>query len=164
MRRVISILLVVLLCVQLAACGSGAGDAPPVPTDTADFIAPSAVVIDEDATPDVDLTTLSSTMVYAEVFNMMVEPENYVGKTIKAKGEFYVIQNAAPERNYYMLLIRDALACCSQGLEFYPTGGQEFPADFPAYASEIELTGTFTAYDRNGVDFYYIVCDSFSIL
>ena len=38
----------------------------------------------------VDLTRLSATMVYAEVFNMMVEPENYVGKTIKMNGLFYV--------------------------------------------------------------------------
>ena len=35
---------------------------------------------------DVDLTALSSTMVYSEVFNMLNTPENYVGKTIKMTG------------------------------------------------------------------------------
>lgn len=33
--------------------------------------------------PDVDLTTLSSTMVYSEVYNMMCEPDRYLGKRIK---------------------------------------------------------------------------------
>ena len=31
---------------------------------------------------DVDLTNLSSTMVYSEVYNMMSTPENYIGKTV----------------------------------------------------------------------------------
>ena len=34
----------------------------------------------------VNLTSLSETMVYAEVFNMMDEPENNVRKTIKMNG------------------------------------------------------------------------------
>ncbi len=44
------------------------------------------------ATPgiDVDLTTLSGTMVYSEVFNMIANPEDYVGKTIKMQGQFFV--------------------------------------------------------------------------
>lgn len=35
---------------------------------------------------DVDLTTLSSTMVYSEVYNMMYEPDRYLGKRIKMNG------------------------------------------------------------------------------
>lgn len=35
---------------------------------------------------DVDLTKLSSSMVYAEVFNMMVQPQDYVGKQVKMAG------------------------------------------------------------------------------
>ena len=31
---------------------------------------------------DVDLTVLSSTMVYSEAYNMMYYPENYIGKTV----------------------------------------------------------------------------------
>ena len=41
---------------------------------------------------DVDLTTLSSTMVYAEVFNMMMSPDDYIGKTIRMTGIFTVYQ------------------------------------------------------------------------
>ncbi|MBR1736522.1 MAG: hypothetical protein IJ736_05845, partial [Firmicutes bacterium] len=37
---------------------------------------------------DVDLTAMSSTIVYSEVYNMMYEPNEYIGKTIKMKGVF----------------------------------------------------------------------------
>ena len=36
---------------------------------------------------EVDLTGMSSTMVFAEVYNMMVEPESYEGKTVRMQGE-----------------------------------------------------------------------------
>ena len=37
-------------------------------------------------TAEVDLTGMSSTMVFAEVYNMMVEPESYEGVTLPADG------------------------------------------------------------------------------
>ena len=37
---------------------------------------------------DIDLTRMSGTMVYAQVFQMVTEPEKYVGKRIKMKGVF----------------------------------------------------------------------------
>ena len=37
---------------------------------------------------DVDLTKLSSTMVYSEVYNMLYTPDDYIGKTVKMKGAF----------------------------------------------------------------------------
>ncbi len=164
MKPICLFLAMVLFCLSFTACGAGNEEAPPLPTEASDFVPPEVVAFDENAEPDIDLTSLSSTMVYAEVYNMMVDPESYVGKTIKARGEFYVLQNDAPDRNYYMLLIKDALACCAQGLEFFPTNNPQFPDDFPAFSSQIELTGTYTAYDRNGTTFYYLVCNQFTIL
>ncbi|MDD6211747.1 MAG: hypothetical protein PUB22_01135 [Clostridiales bacterium] len=72
---------------------------------------------------DLDLTSLSSTMVYAEVYNMMSAPEDYIGKTVKMKGQFTYYQaydekgNPVPDQLYFACLIADAAACCSQGLE-----------------------------------------------
>ena len=43
--------------------------------------------------PDVDLTTLSSTMVYSEVYNMMTAPSDYIGKNVKMKGNFSYYQD-----------------------------------------------------------------------
>ena len=72
--------------------------------------------------PDVDLTTLSSTMVYSEIYNMMYEPDRYLGKRIKMNGRFAVYENPNTGAVYTACIIMDATACCSQGLEFVLAG------------------------------------------
>nr|MCR5716177.1 hypothetical protein [Lachnospiraceae bacterium] len=74
-----------------------------------------------DGSVDVDLTTLSSTMVYSEVYNMMVSPDAYVGKTIRMSGLMSIFLDEATEKYYYACIIQDATACCAQGIEFEPT-------------------------------------------
>ena len=58
--------------------------------------------------PDVDLTTLSSTMVYSEVYNMMYEPDRYVGKRIKMNGQFAVYEDPNTGAVYTACIIMDA--------------------------------------------------------
>ena len=67
---------------------------------------------------DLDLTKLSSTMVYSEVFNIMMDPDEFVGKTIRMAGLFSVYQDRQSGNDYFSCLIEDATACCAQGLEF----------------------------------------------
>ena len=99
---------------------------------------------------DVDLTTLSSTMVYSEVYNMMYEPDRYVGKRIKMDGQFAVYEDPNTGAVYTACIIMDATACCSQGLEFVLAGKKTYPNDYPEFGSEITVTGTFQLYDENG--------------
>lgn len=96
----------------------------------------------------VDLTVLSSTMVYSEVFSMMVMPESYVGKTVKMEGTFSVSQGDG--RNYYACVIADATACCAQGIEFVPDGEYRYPEDYPEPGSEIVVQGVFDTYEEEG--------------
>lgn len=101
---------------------------------------------------DVDLTQLSSTMVYAEVFNMLISPESYVGKTVKMRGNFNYFQAIAPDgkminRLFYACSIADATACCQQGLEFELAGNKKFPEEYPDPGSEITVVGTFEIYE-----------------
>lgn len=97
---------------------------------------------------DVDLTVLSSTMVYSEVFNMLYNPQDYEGKTVKMEGTFAVFEN--PNGNYYTCIIRDATACCAQGIEFVWSGTHSYPQDYPMIDQMIEVTGTFHSYEDNG--------------
>ena len=60
---------------------------------------------------DVDLTTLSSTMVYSEIYNMMYEPDRYVGKRIKMNGQFAVYEDSNTGAVYTTCIIMDATAC-----------------------------------------------------
>lgn len=98
---------------------------------------------------DVDLTTLSSTAVYAEVWNMMAEPESYIGKTVKMKGKFAVYEDETTGQQYFACIIADSLGCCRQGLEFILKGDHKYPDDYPTVDSEITVTGTFETYTED---------------
>lgn len=110
----------------------------------------------ESAGIDIDLTALSSTMVYSEVYNMMVTPENYIGKTVKMRGQLEIAQpldadgNPDPQRIYFSCVIADATACCAQGIEFVLAGEHKYPEDYPQPGAEITVSGTFRTYEEDG--------------
>ena len=93
---------------------------------------------------DIDLTRLSSTMIYSEVYNMMNSPESYVGKMVRMNGKLAVYKY--PERNYYTCIIKDATACCQQGMEFLWAGNHKYPDDYPNEGDGIIVTGVFDIY------------------
>ncbi|MBQ9538507.1 MAG: hypothetical protein IJU95_04495 [Treponema sp.] len=99
---------------------------------------------------DVDLTALSSTMVYSEVFNMMVSPEKYIGKTIRMAGQFYSSYDEIRDKRYYACLIMDATACCAQGMEFELEGECRYPEDFPEEGGMMCVVGVFDSYEEDG--------------
>ena len=65
-----------------------------------------------------DLTELSSTVVYSEVYNILITPDDYKGKIIKMKGLFNQYTDEETGKIYNTVIIPDATACCQQGLEF----------------------------------------------
>ncbi len=95
---------------------------------------------------DVDLTVLSATLVYSEVFNMMTVPEDYVGKTVKMKGPLSIYHDDGTNKDYFACIIQDATACCAQGMEFTPADDYTYPDDFPAVDEEICVVGVFDTY------------------
>lgn len=105
---------------------------------------------------DVDLTLMGSDLVYATVYQMMSKPEKYEGKTIRIEGKYYASYYPITDKYYNYCLIADALACCSQGLEFELAGGAVYPDDYPADQSEVVVTGVFETYtEEAGQTFYY---------
>ena len=113
----------------------------------------------ESGTIDVDLTALSSTMVYSEVYNMMIQPDRYIGKTVKMQGSYYMFHDINTDLYYYSCIIQDATACCSQGLEFILTEDYAYPEDYPAMGDEITVIGVFDTY-MEGKDKYCTLRDS----
>ena len=158
MKKLFCILIVVLTLLSLAACGSDKG------TATTDNQTPNASASQNQSTEkasefvpaqsadsiDVDLTKLSSTMVYSEVYYMMVSPDNYTGKTVKMNGAFAYYEDPETKAQYFACIIADATACCSQGIEFILTGEHTYPNDYPELNSEITVTGIFETYEENG--------------
>ena len=95
---------------------------------------------------DIDLTALSSTMVYSEVYNMMAIPEDYIGKTVKMDGIFSSFCDDSTGKYYYACIIMDATACCSQGIEFELEGEHKYPDDYPEVGEQVCVVGTFDTY------------------
>lgn len=102
---------------------------------------------------DIDLTVLSKNMVYAEVFNMMVTPDDYIGKTVKMEGMYTVYHDEATGKIYHACIIADATACCSQGIEFLLTDDYTYPDDYPEEFEDVCIVGVFDTYLEDGATY-----------
>ena len=100
---------------------------------------------------DLDLTRLSSTMVYSEVYNMRYDPEPYYGKVVRIEGLFSAYENPVTGEPYFNCIIPDATACCSQGLQFFLADADSlvYPDDFPENGDTVVIVGTFSKNDEN---------------
>ena len=142
MKKLTAILLAVIMTAALAACGNKT-----VATDATEATAANqteAGQAEQSGGIDVDLTTMSSTMVYSEVQNMMQKPTDYLGKTVRMQGAFSVAE--VGKNRYFACIIKDAAACCSQGIEFEWKGDHSYPEDYPEQGADITVVGTFTTY------------------
>lgn len=109
--------------------------------------------ITDDTEVDYDLTQMSSDMVYATVYQMMTEPEKYEGMTFRMDGLYYAGADETAGTCYHYCIIKDAMACCAQGLEFvWGDGSHKYPDEYPAENTEIEVQGTFETYKEKDYD------------
>ena len=106
-----------------------------------------------------DLTVLSSTIVYSEVYNMMMAPENYEGTIVKMYGTCNVYTDPNTGKVYYSCIVQDATQCCSQGIEFSLDEDEYTKDDYPAAGEEITVTGEFATYFE-GQNRYLTLLDS----
>lgn len=105
---------------------------------------------------DYDLTSMSSDMVYATVYQMMVDPDTYIGKTIRMDGLYYAVYYEPTEQYYHYCIIQDALACCAQGMEFvWGDGSHIYPDEYPQENASVVVQGVFETYREEGDDNLY---------
>lgn len=124
--------------------------------DIEDTISGAENVRDTDETVDYDLTQMSSDMVYATVYQMMVTPEEYEGKTFRIDGNFYATYYEATKKYYFYCIIQDATACCAQGMEFiWDDGSHIYPDEYLEDNAEIVVEGTFETYREDGDENLY---------
>jgi len=98
---------------------------------------------------DLDLSLLSGTVVYSQVYDMMMEPERYLGQRVRVKGNLSYFQDPQTLKEYFAVVIADATACCAQGIEFV-WNGHRYPDDYPPLDTELTVTGVFGTYEENG--------------
>ena len=95
-----------------------------------------------EAAVDVDLSVMDSDMIYATVYQMMSDPEQYVGKTFRIEGKFYVTYDEMTKNQYYSHI---------------------YPDEYPTDGTEVIVDGTFELYMENdsrycrlaNADFYF---------
>lgn len=100
--------------------------------------------------PDVDLTQLSATMIYSEVYNMMTTPKEYIGKKVRMEGLFGYAYDESKDKYFFACVIQDATACCAQGIEFELQGDYTYPEDYPKEGETICVEGIFDTYEDGG--------------
>lgn len=115
----------------------------------------AAVIIIASRPPKVydynDLTKMNGNMTAIHINQMHnLRPGAYLGKTIRLSGEFSCAKNSNTGEYCYFVVVKDAIACCAQGVEFKYCG--EYPEGSPV----ITIEGIFKEYSFSGKSYYYI--------
>ncbi len=103
-----------------------------------------------DGDVDVDLTKMSSTMVYSYVADMLANPSNYKGQIVRMGGDSNTTHGGT-----HSCIVYDALGCCTEGIEYELDEDSEYPND----GSRITVVGKFATYTK-GEGKYFVLVDS----
>ncbi len=125
MRKVIVFALLLGLLSVFAACST---------TETTD---------DSNSGVDHDLTGMSATMLFGQVFDILHNSENYYESTIRLEGEFEVLVNAVSDESVYTLIVEDEGGCCAQWLRLKMAEGVDI--DIPEAGAAVLLEGKVVA-------------------
>ena len=144
MKKHVSRLIFSLIAVILSVCflmGSGA--------EMANLAEPLVI--------DLDLSNMSGTVVYAQVYNMMCDPDSYLGKVIRMAGYYNYFDDQTHDIVYHACIVPDATACCAQGIEFVWAGEHLWPDEYPEIGTDIIVTGRLKLYEEDGMKFLHLV-------
>lgn len=106
---------------------------------------------------DYDFTKMNYNMISAITFEMLVEPESYINKTVKISGNF--ASSIHEGKRSYAVILWDVTGCCPTGLNFEIPETMKFPEDFPEIDDEITVTGTMRILNLDGEDALYFVAE-----
>ena len=126
-----------------------------------------ALLIHEESEPtpvDIDLTVLSTTVLSAELMNIIVNSEDYLGKTIRVRGTYYYLFYEQTGKYYHYVITKEGDECCQEGIEFMLSGEPVFPDDFPLVKTPIEVEGVFSLYEELDRRYYYLAVDDIFLL
>ncbi len=104
---------------------------------------------------DYDLTQMSETMVYSQIFDLVSTPFEYEDARFVIEGNLIESEDLNTGEIFYAIFIEDAAACCSQGLEVVFT--QDF--EIPTLPKSVVLTGTIKSYSYNDYDYAFVVAE-----
>lgn len=151
MRKTAFLLSLLLCAASMFSCGSAET------SDTSETSQASSEAQQPEAGVDYDLTTMSSTMIFSTVSNMILYPDVYEGKIVKLEGNFSVYHDEGGDKYIFAAIVPDATACCQQGIEFVLDGDYKYPDDYPEEGQSITIKGAFNSYDEYGFKYVQLL-------
>ena len=128
MKRFISYIVTICLLLSMTACKSSS----------------------KAGSVEVDLTEMSSTMVYSYVADMLANPSSYKGQLVRMSGDSNTTHGGT-----HSCIVYDALGCCTEGIEYILSEDEAYPDD----GDKITVVGTFASYTK-GQGKYFVLIDS----
>lgn len=138
---------------EIFSPSTAASSAATSSTTTIPVAAEEDFVVTEDL---VDLTGMSSTMVFAELYNISYYPDAYEGKKFRMCGQFTSVYIEEEDTRYYACYVLDDTGCCMQGFEFV-SPDLTFPDDYPEEGEYFTVTGTIENYEKDGVLYRHLI-------
>ncbi|MCL2200375.1 MAG: hypothetical protein FWB75_00285 [Oscillospiraceae bacterium] len=115
------------------------------------------------ANVDIDLTELSTTMMQARFHHILSNAEDYLGQTIRVRGQYHNMPFGDEYLHFVMIIPGDE--CCRMGFEFMRAGDYVYPDDFPAQYGALEIKGVLTrGFDGTFGNFLYLAVDDVFII
>ena len=109
---------------------------------------------------DIDMVAMRDTMVYATMANILRNPANHEGQTIRVAGSYSNRFWDVTGSHYHFLVVQGQGGCCPRQMEFRRNGDYIFPDDYPAEGAAIELIGVFTRGERS----FYLSVDEMIVI
>ena len=102
-----------------------------------------------DGQVDYDLSSMGPDMVYATIYQMMIDPKSYVGKSFKVTGNYYSSYSKENDQYYHFCMVKDAAACCAQGLELlWADDSMNKHENCPDEEALVTVEGVFETYEE----------------
>ena len=103
---------------------------------------------------DLDLSTMTTSIAYAQMVAILREPAAYVGKTLRIAGSF----NYSELRQRAVIIVADKSACCETSLDFITAQDLAYPDDYPGLYKRFTVVGTLTASEEAEIG--YLLADA----
>ena len=175
MKKILSLALALTLAFSLCACGdtentSGqneASDSAMIPTGSTLPVTENSAAEEQQAEKakelekydvDIDFSSMSKTMVTAQMSSIYNSPESYIGKTVRLTANYQKYHSDDTNKDYNIAFGYDDTGCCAAwNIEFYGDCVPEVIEDY----STVSMVGKIAQYDEYGKMYTYIDVEHF---
>jgi hypothetical protein len=166
------------LLLILGGCGNRIGPLPKNPAGTQSVIIPGYSVSEEPPAAEPvkihgvlekvnngqeagDIIEIKEKLFIAQTNDVYLNPEDYLGKTIKLEGLF---KSEIGYENTYCFVIRYGPGCCGyDGNAGFEVAWEGSSRDYPEEDAWVEAVGKLQTYDENGYPYLYLALASLTI-